>query len=146
MRHLTEIGEPLVLVEARKDLGIREGKDDKRIVAMHQHTGLRAQSSKVPWCSAAVCAWFEQIGIRSTRRATAASWKTWGVECEPRPGAVIIFGKHDPDAAGTGHVGIVVDWPQGGWVEVISGNQNNAVTLKQYPLTQAVSVRWPDHR
>lgn len=142
MRHLTEIGEPLWLEAARRDLGVREGRDDARIVRMHQRTGLKAQSSKVPWCSSAMCDWFESVGIRSTRSAAAKSWATWGRACDLEPGAVAVFGKHDPDAKGTGHVALVVG-VEGDDVLVLGGNQRNAVNVARRPRAAIVATRWP---
>jgi hypothetical protein len=81
--------------------------------------------------------------VRSTKSAAAASFKDWGRPSLLNPGAVIVFGKHDPDAKGSGHVGFVNAFADGEWVEVLSGNQNNAVTLKKYRWADAVAVRWP---
>jgi uncharacterized protein (TIGR02594 family) len=135
---------PSWLARARRELGVREGKDDTRILQYHQCTGLKARSSKVPWCASYVCFCLEQEGVKSTRSATAASYKTFGKESEVRPGAIIVFPKFDIDSGGTGHVGFVNAWPVGGTVEVISGNCANSVKLKNYKWRTAVAVRWPE--
>ncbi len=135
---------PSWLVRARRELGVREGLNDTRIIQYHQCTGLKAKTSKTAWCASFVCWVLEQEGIRSTRSAAAASYKGYGTPCELQPGAIIVFPKNDPDAAGTGHVGFVNNFPVGGRVEVVSGNQNNAVTLKMYDWRKAVAVRWPE--
>jgi len=138
---------PPWLALARKDIGIREGRDDAKILAYRAFTKERPWvGTKGPgsaWCSDAVNAWMERCDIRGTRNAGAASWKTWGRISLAMPGAVIVFGPHDPDAAGTGHVGLVNRVLADGWVEVISGNCGNSVKLKKYRLADAVAVRWP---
>lgn len=139
--------DPPWLQEAIRDLGVREGKDDTRILAYRAFTKARpwAKTSGAgsAWCSDAACAWFERAGVASTRSAAAASWKRWGRDSGLLPGAVVVFGPHDPDAGGTGHVGIVSRAPVGGMVEVISGNCGNAVRRKLYPVSAVVACRWP---
>lgn len=131
------------LRRARLELGVREGKSDARIVQYHQYTGLRAKSSSVAWCASFVAWALEQEGIRSTRSAAAASYKDFGRPSDPVPGAIILFSKHDPDAKGSGHVGLVNALPDGEWIEVLSGNCANQVKLKKYRLDAAVAIRWP---
>lgn len=138
---------PPWLALARKDIGIREGRDDAKILAYRHFTKERPWvGTKGPgsaWCSDAVNAWFGRCEVRGTLSAGAASWRTWGRACQPAPGAVIVFGPHDPDAAGTGHVGLVSRVLADGWVEVLSGNCGNSVRLKRYRLADAVAIRWP---
>lgn len=135
-------GDTIWLSIARKEVGTREGRGDKRIVAYHQSTGLKAQSSAVPWCAAFVCWCLEQAGVRSTRKATAVSYATYGRECGLEPGCIVVFGKHDEDAAGTGHVaflvGVDVDT-----VQVLGGNQGNKVCVAARPRSSIVATRWP---
>jgi uncharacterized protein (TIGR02594 family) len=135
---------PSWLARARRELGVREGKDDTRILQYHQCTGLKARSSKVPWCASYVCFCLEQEGVKSTRSAAAASYKMFGKESEVRPGAIIVFGPKDLDSGHTGHVGFVNATPKGLYVQVVSGNQNNRVTLKNYRISDAVAIRWPE--
>lgn len=137
---------PSWLVRARRELGVTEivgGRHNPRILEYHGATRLRATTDETAWCASFVAWALEQEGIRSTRSAAAASYKTYGRPSAPIPGAIILFGKHDPDAKGSGHVGFVNAAPVGEWVEVLSGNCNNAVRLKKYRLDAAVAIRWP---
>lgn len=137
---------PSWLVRARKELGVKEivgNNHNPRVLEYHQATRLRAKDDETAWCSSFVCWVLEQEGINSTRSAAAASYLTFGRPSLLNPGAVIVFGKHDPDAKGSGHVGFVNAFPEGEWVEVLSGNCNNAVRLKKYRWAEAVAVRWP---
>ena len=134
------------LVRARRELGVREivgASHNPRVLEYHQATRLKAVKDEVAWCAAFVCWCLEQEGVRSTKSAAAASFKDWGRPSLLNPGAVIVFGKHDPDAKGSGHVGFCNDFAKEGWVEVLSGNQGNRVTLKKYLVSSIVSCRWP---
>lgn len=138
---------PSWLVRARRELGVAEiagGRHNPRILQYHAATRLRAKTDEVPWCASFVCWCLEGEGMNSPRSAAAASFRTWGRASLLNPGAVILFPKHDPDAKGSGHVGLVNAHPEGEWVEVLSGNQGNRVTLKRYRWSTAVAVRWPE--
>jgi uncharacterized protein (TIGR02594 family) len=134
------------LVRARRELGVREivgARHNPRVLEYHQATKLKAVTDEVAWCAAFVCWCLEQEGVRSTKSAAAASFKDWGRASLLNPGAVIVFGKHDPDAKGSGHVGFCNAFAKDGWVEVLSGNQGNSVTLKKYLVSSIVACRWP---
>lgn len=139
---------PSWLVRARRELGVTEivgGRHNPRILEYHGATRLRAVTDEVAWCASFVCWALEQEGIRSTRSAAAASYKEFGRASLLNPGAIILFGKHDPDAKGSGHVGFVNAPAVGEWVEVLSGNCSNQVKLKKYRWATAVAVRWPEN-
>lgn len=138
--------EPSWLLRARRELGVKEivgARHNPRVLQYHQATRLKATTDETAWCAAFVSWCLENEGVVSTKSAAAASYKSWGRESPLVPGAVIVFGKHDPDAKGTGHVGFVNDYPKDGLVEVISGNCNNAVRLKKYRVDDVVACRWP---
>jgi uncharacterized protein (TIGR02594 family) len=146
MIHSKSTDEPSWLVRARRELGVHEivgATHNPRVLQYHQATRLKAATDEVAWCAAFVCWCLEGEGVVSTRSAAAASYATYGRASLLNPGAIIVFGKHDPDAKGSGHVGFVNAPAVGDWVEVISGNCNNAVRLKQYRWADAVAVRWP---
>jgi uncharacterized protein (TIGR02594 family) len=138
---------PSWLVRARREIGVREivgVKHSPRVLEYHAATHGRFKDDETAWCSSFVCWCLEGEGVRSTRSARAASYAEFGRASLLNPGAIILFGKHDPDAKGSGHVGFVNKHPDGEWVEVLSGNCNNAVRLKMYRWSQAVAVRWPE--
>jgi uncharacterized protein (TIGR02594 family) len=138
-------GDPPWLAVARVEIGVKErvgAADNPRIIEYHKTTRLRATSDSVPWCSSFVNWCLKQAGYLGTRSAAAASFRTWGVRCELKPGAIVVFGKADPDAVGTGHVGFV-DHFDDDWVWVLGGNQSNSVNIAKRPLSRVVAVRWP---
>jgi uncharacterized protein (TIGR02594 family) len=128
-----------------REVGVKERPGiahHPRILQYHATTRLHATSDEIAWCAAFVSWCLEAAGITSTRSAAAASYRTWGQRCELKPGAVIVFGKTDPDAAGTGHVGFCVG-VEGDYVLCLGGNQSNAVSIARRPIAGIVAVRWP---
>lgn len=137
--------DPPWLQIARREIGVKERwgvADNSRILQYHAATRTHATRDSVPWCASYVCWCLEGAGITSTRSAAAASYRTWGQQCELKDGAIVVFGKADPDAAGTGHVAFCVG-VEGDDVLVLGGNQNNAVNVAKRPRDRIVTVRWP---
>jgi uncharacterized protein (TIGR02594 family) len=137
--------EPVWLTIARRELGQREKPGagaNVRILEYFEATRYAARSDEVPWCAAFVCWCLESANESSTRSPRAADYATWGWPSWLVPGAVVVFGKADPDAGGSGHVAFCagLDGPD---VLVLGGNQTNAVTLAKRPLSRIVAVRWP---
>lgn len=121
---------------------VRPNRSTSRIEAYHAVTRGGASPDDVPWCSSLVCWTMEEAGIASTRSKAAASWLTWGEGIPPRLGAIVVFGKGDRDAKGTGHVGIALG-VSGGEVYVLGGNQKNRVSVATRKVRDAVAWRWP---
>jgi uncharacterized protein (TIGR02594 family) len=136
---------PAWVALALADIGVVEfpGLDSNpAIEEMHGFTAAGKAGDEVPWCSSALCKWFELAGIKSTRSKTAASWAKWGYAVTPRIGAVVVFGKRDADAGGSGHCGIILG-VHGPELAVISGNCANSVKIKYYRKADVVAIRWP---
>jgi len=148
LRLLDGSGDPVWVDVARRELHVRERKgkaSNPRISEYHAATRGGEAPDDVPWCSSFVCWCFEQVGIRSTRSKAASSWLTWGQECGLEPGAVVVFGKHDPDAKGTGHVAFLMG-VDGDKVLVLGGNQGDRVCMAWRPRASIVALRAPDTR
>lgn len=128
------------------DSGIEEIPGEEhhpQILAYHLETSLRATSDEVPWCSAFVCYCMEMAGVPSTRSAAARSWLEWGTPLEePREGCVVVFWRGKKISEGKGHVGFWVG-EEDDKVSVLGGNQGNAVSIKQYPMSKVLGYRWP---
>lgn len=136
--------EPKWLVEARKHLGQMEkpGKSNNPwIVALWKTIklgGIRDES--VPWCAAFVGGCLEASGTRSTRSGAARSYLDWGVRLPgPVCGCIVIF-QREPRG---GHVGFVVGKDEGGNLQVLGGNQGDAVNIKSFPPNRVLGYRWP---
>ena len=133
-------GNPPWIDWALREVGQREivgPTHNSRVLYYHSFCRLHAQDDETPWCAAFVCAALENSGVRSTRSARAADYATWGLPCELKDGAIVVFSKHDPDAKGSGHVGFY--WRG----KCLGGNQRNRVGLDDRDWSKVVAVRWP---
>jgi uncharacterized protein (TIGR02594 family) len=139
--------DPLWIAEMAKYLGIVEvikGQLNPVIAKMFAATHFPPEKlqPRTPWCSAALCAVMEALGIRSTRSAAALSWAEWGVESDCVPGSIAVF-KHDHvDAGATGHVSIVVGM-DGDQILCLGANQSNSVRRSWYKKSSVLCYRWP---
>jgi uncharacterized protein (TIGR02594 family) len=139
------LADPKWIELAQREIGQREKPglgSNVRILEYFEATRYQAPRDEVPWCAAFVCWCLESADERSTRSARAADFATWGEPGWLVPGAVVVFGKADPDAGGSGHVAFCAGL-DGADVLVLGGNQQNAVNVARRPLARIVAVRWP---
>ncbi len=149
---------PRWLPVALGEIGIvedpRVGKSNPRVELYHSATRGGRALDDVPWCASYACWVLEQCGIRSPRSKRAADFATWGQPCidltpdgkggfHYAPGALVVFGKEDPDAGGSGHVAFALGRSLQ-TVYIVGGNQTNAVTIAQRSTRPVIAVRWPD--
>jgi uncharacterized protein (TIGR02594 family) len=101
-------------------------------------------ADEVAWCAAFTGAMLARAGCPLPPRNVsllARSYLTYGIACEPQPGAIGIWPR---GAAWQGHVGIVVAVDlAGGTCDLLAGNQGNAVSVQRYQLEEALDFRWP---
>jgi len=134
---------PPWLIEALKDLGkgveeVPGPQHHPDIVEAFRHTSLGAQPDETPWCSAILCAWMERAGIRSSRSAAAASWRTWGREVDNgQLGCVVVMSR-----TGGNHVALYLDEDDAG-VYCLGGNQGNRVSIRHFSWDPITNFRWP---
>lgn len=150
MRH--PLAEPVMTVPvhvavALSQIGVVEWPGQKEsnpiIEAYHGMTRAGESPDHVPWCSSFLCWVMEMSGIPSTKSKSASSWRTWGNPCDPSQlGAVIFLGKKDPDAGGTGHVGISLGI-SGKTLFLLGGNQADRVDIGTRPVSRITAARYP---
>jgi uncharacterized protein (TIGR02594 family) len=133
---------------AEAELGITEfpgAKHNNRILEYHATTGLSADDDETPWCSSFVNWNFQQLGMRGTGSASARSWLRWGSDVRDAPlrGAVVILWRGSPNSA-SGHVGFLDHFDDMGRVWLLGGNQNNRVSIADFPRAKVIGMRWPD--
>lgn len=137
------MSEPLWLMEARADIGVREvpGAATAPTIARWL-TELKAwwSGDEVPWCGTAVAAWMRAADVDLPQHwYRANAWADWGQKLrEPIHGCVVVF-----ERKGGGHVGLVVGQTSIGDLLVLGGNQGDAVNVRSFPRTRAVAYRWP---
>jgi len=136
---------PIALGELGVVEDTRPGQSNGRIEEYHAMTRAGRAHDDVAWCASFVSWVLEQSGIRSTRNKAAASYLSWGEECRdytPPFGAVLVFGKRDKDAKGSGHVGFCLG-VSGPTVFLLGGNQGDRVSIAPRMLADVVAMRWP---
>jgi len=113
------------------------------ILRCHALTSLGADDDETAWCSASACWAMESSGIRSTRSAAAASWRTWGVKLDrPRRGCIVVIPRRDARNPNAAHVAFYAgDAP--GKILLLGGNQANRLSIAPYPNTVPAVFRWP---
>lgn len=138
---------------ARKFMGIKEVSgvaSNPQILAMLRLDNAWPEGDEVPWCSAFVNYICHLLGLIRSHNLAARSWLTVGVPIGmlmaeagfdvvilkrgvgEQPGAEVI--------AAPGHVGFYAGRDQA-TVEVLAGNQGNAVSFETFPFDRVLGVR-----
>lgn len=130
---------------AKTQLGVEEVDGDgnnKIILKYHQATDLKADEDAVPWCSSFMNWCIQSAGGKGTRNAMARSWLNWGkTVLTPKEGDTVIFSSplRGPSA---GHVAFYVSHvPVAGYIKVLGGNQQDAVSYELYPTANVLGYR-----
>jgi uncharacterized protein (TIGR02594 family) len=144
--------EPIWLQYARKQIGIREipgPRHSAGVMGMVKRArdwlGIAVNSDEVPWCGTFVADCMIAAGFPRPRGAIAVRAKWWlnfghklPMNDRPPLGAIAVFGRQ-----GGGHVGFVVAWHTNGDLDILGGNQGNAVNVRRFPKARLVGLRWP---
>lgn len=130
---------------AKSYIGTTEGAgaaDNPKIMEMYASVGqAHVEHDEVAWCAAFVGHCLEQAGIRSTRRLNARSYLDWGVPVEVEDAQQGDIGVIPRGSSGwQGHV-FFIDRVEGAWVWGLGGNQDDAVSVKRYPVSKLIGVR-----
>lgn len=127
-------------------IGTQEGpgaEDNPIIMEMYATVGHDwVEHDAVAWCAAFVGHCIEQAGLRSTRRLNARSYLDWGIPVDlddAQEGDVVVFSRGNPNGW-KGHVGFFVR-RVGASIEVLGGNQSDAVNIKRYSKSTLLGVR-----
>lgn len=137
--------EPTWLLHARTFLGLGEVKGPKHnatIVRWWEAIKATFRDDETPWCAAFVGGVLEDIGIESSRNASARSYLKWGYPLTaPAVGCVVVFSR--PGSAWSGHVGFVVGEDAKGRLLVLGGNQGDQVSVAPFDRARVLGYRWP---
>ena len=117
--------------------------NNPRILEYHATCDLQATNDETAWCSAFVNWCMIQAGRTGTNDAAARSWLQWksgSKIASPKLGCVAVF------ARGTkpweGHVGFFAS-EDDGYVQVLGGNQGNAVSVAPRAKSKLLAYLWP---
>lgn len=131
---------------ARQELGVKEmagSSHNPRILEYLKSTTLGRpdnERDETPWCSAFVNWVLKKAGVEPrTNSAWARSWLNWGVATDdPIPGTIVVFSR----GTNAGHVGFYLD-EDATRIQVLGGNQGNAVTIAWFPKANLLGYREP---
>jgi uncharacterized protein (TIGR02594 family) len=130
---------------AQSYIGTTEGpgpEDNPAIMDMYASVGQDwVEHDSVAWCAAFVGHCLEKAGLRSTRRLNARSYLDWGIPVDlahAQTGDIVIFSRGSKPWQG--HVGFFVK-TAGAMIEVLGGNQSDAVTIQRYSKSRLLGVR-----
>ena len=126
-------------------IGTTEGpgtEDNPAIMAMYASVGHDwVEHDSVAWCAAFVGHCLEKAGLRSTRRLNARSYLDWGIPvdlADAQESDIVVFSRGSK--SWQGHVGFFVK-TAGAMIEVLGGNQSDAVNIQRYAKSRLLGVR-----
>lgn len=126
-------------------IGTTEGpgpEDNPSIMGMYASVGHDwVEHDSVAWCAAFVGHCLEKAGLRSTRRLNARSYLDWGIPvdlADAQEGDIVVFSRGSKPWQG--HVGFFVR-AEGAMIEVLGGNQSDAVSIRRYAKSRLLGVR-----
>lgn len=146
------MSEPAWLDLARRELGVKEAAgaaDNPRVLqylaAGSSDPGLTSQD-ETPWCAGFIgwCLRGSGWGLAGSGSLVAKSYKAYGrdVSADPPVGAIAVFDR--PPNPASGHVAFFLRFVNSAVVEVLGGNQSDAVTIQRYQRSQLIALRWPN--
>lgn len=105
--------------------------------------GIAYTADSVPWCGLFAAWCVHQAGFTPPKIAIRASeWAKFGdalpLNETPPIGAIAVFTRN-----GGGHVGFVVGIHRNGDLDILGGNQGDAVNIRRFPRTRLTAFRWP---
>lgn len=145
----------IAMADARRGVLEQPGPNQNhpRILEFHSHTSLHATTDEVPWCSSAMCAWFEECDPprESPKSARARAWLNWGIQLsDPAYGAVAVLtrsGRSRQPGPGVidapGHVGLLLAIVGTDELFVLAGNTQDRVCIRPYKSDRLLGWRWP---
>lgn len=141
-----------LLIRASQDLGLLEvpGKGTNPKIsayypyAREDNDPTKTMTDSVPFCSAAMCAWAEQVGMGSTNSLLARSWMNWGISTtrDPLPGDIGVLWR-GKKSGWSGHVFIFVGWAneEKTIMYALGANQSDSVNVSRYSVNRLLGTR-----
>ena len=132
---------PTPLELAQTMVGTAEGQDKLNQYLKTGGQGLDPVS--LAWCAAFVNSTLKQGGYGTTGSNMARSFLSYGQQVDtPNPGDIAVFPRGNDPAKG--HVGFVQAYdPKTGNIQLLAGNQGNAVSVADYNAKNALGFRRP---
>jgi len=137
--------EPKWMTLAKGEIGTKEGhgpRDNPKVLKYYGEAGHGwVKHDSVAWCAAFANAMLSRAGEPGTSSLAARSFLQWGKKLKaPKYGCVTVFKRGR--SSWQGHVGFYVR-TVGNTIEVVGGNQRDAVNIRRYPKSKLLGYRWP---
>lgn len=143
-------GAPAWVLEARKDIGIREalpsGKSNPTVLQFFAdcgHSWVR-DARGTPWCAAWFGAKVKAGGMPTTGSLMARSYLQWGSPRRgpPQIGDAVVFWRGRRNDGVTGHIGIFIR-RDSRYVYALDGNTSDKVSESRHPIGRVLEFRKP---
>lgn len=134
------------------EIGVREvpgAGSNPRIDAYLQTCGMSDDAT--PWCAGFVGWSLDNGGNKGTGAANARSYERWGVSAfaaheaihpaNMQIGDVVVLRRGTKEWQG--HVGFFAGAGRDGYIKLLGGNQGNAVSIAEFPVSDIRAVRRP---
>lgn len=140
------------MTEARSLIGTREvpgGANNPVIMGWAdrlgaQTLGIKYDADSTAWCGLYAAWCVHHAGLKPPSISIRAkAWSSWGEAVSlfhdrPPHGAVAVFGRD-----GGGHVGFVDSVNSDGSLNILGGNQGDAVNVRRFKRDRLIALRWP---
>lgn len=101
-----------------------------------------ARTQKTPWCTAFLSWCLKTAGYCYSKELDARSYLDVGFSTAlPQRGDIAVLWRESPNSW-KGHVGFVMNQTESS-VFLLGGNQDNSVSIKEYPKSRVLSYRVP---
>jgi uncharacterized protein (TIGR02594 family) len=131
---------------AQAEVGTVEWADgsNPKVVGYFKDAGHpQVTNDETAWCAAFVGAMLKRAGFPNTKSLLARSYLKYGVSVnrkDAQPGDIVVFTRGN--STWQGHVAFFVR-DHGAFIEVLGGNQANAVNKKKYQAKSLLGIRRP---
>jgi len=134
------------IITAESHFGIKEipgSKSNKIIMEWAERLGGWVEdyydNDDIPWCGlfVAECMRENDIPITIKNPLSAKAWSKFGIPCQPKFGAIMVFTR-----SGGGHVGFYVSEDDDTF-HILGGNQSNQVNVTKVSKGRFLEARWP---
>ncbi len=132
---------PAALSLAASAVGLNETEQKAALQEYMANGGVNLDPALRAWCADFMNATLAQAGMQGTGSSMARSFLDWGQPVDqPQPGDVAVFSRGDPNGP-YGHVGFFERINPDGSIQIIGGNQGDAVSSAAYPAERLLGFR-----
>ncbi|MGF0540577.1 peptidoglycan-binding protein [Agrobacterium sp. ES01] len=133
---------PPWMAEMYRRMGLHEVRDNAALTAFLKLGKFLGDPKSLPWCGDAVESCLAKVLPNEPLPSNpfwAQAWANFGIDAEvPIVGAIGVIRW----SASSGHVGMVAG-VSGDKINLLGGNQSNAINISSFPRSKFIAFRWP---